>query len=72
MMISWINNNAIVGKESDAMDLKKALMDQFECKDCGPMDEYVGCTIEKLETGGIKFDRKCFCKATRMNSTLET
>ena len=55
MMMSWIDDNAIVGKESDVMDLKKALMDQFECKDCGPMDEYVGCTIEKLETGGIKF-----------------
>ncbi len=55
MMISWIDDNAIVGKESDVMDLKKALMDQFECEDCGPMDEYVGCTIEKFDTGGIKF-----------------
>jgi hypothetical protein len=55
MMMSWIDDNAIVGKESDTMDLKKALMDQFECKDCGPMDEHVGCTIEKLDTGGIKF-----------------
>ena len=55
MMMSWIDDNAIVGKESDVIDLKKALMDQFECKDCGSMDEYVGCTIEKLDTGGIKF-----------------
>jgi hypothetical protein len=39
MMMSWIDDNAIVGKESDIMDLKKALMDQFECEDCGPMDE---------------------------------
>jgi hypothetical protein len=30
-------------------------MKQFECDDCGPMDEYVGCTIEKCESGGIKF-----------------
>jgi hypothetical protein len=42
MMMSWINNNAIIGQESNVMDLKKALMNQFECKDCGPMDEYVG------------------------------
>ena len=54
MMMSWIDDNSIVGKESDIMDFKKALMNQFECKDCKPMDEYVGCTIEKLETGGIK------------------
>ena len=55
MMMSWIDDNAIFGKESDVMDLKKALMDQFECKVCRPMDEYVGCALEKLDTGGIKF-----------------
>jgi len=54
MMMSWIDDNAIIGQESDVMELKKALMNQFECKDCGPMDEYVGCTIEKLKTGGDK------------------
>jgi hypothetical protein len=46
MMMSWINDNAIIGQESNVMDLKKSLMNQFKCKDCGPMDEYVGCTIE--------------------------
>ncbi len=33
MMISWIDDNAIVGQESNIMDLKKAFMNQFECKD---------------------------------------
>jgi hypothetical protein len=42
MMISWIDDNAIVGQESDFVELMKALMDQFECKDCRPMEEYVG------------------------------
>jgi hypothetical protein len=42
MLISWIFDNAIVGQESDVMELKKDLMNQFECKDCGPMDEYMG------------------------------
>ncbi len=46
------------GQERDVMELKKDLMNQFECEDCGPMDEYVGCTIEKLETGGVKFQQK--------------
>jgi len=55
MMMSWIDDNAIVGQESDVMELKKDRMNQFECEDCGPMDEYVGCMIEKLDTGGIKF-----------------
>ena len=51
MMMSWIDDNAIVGQENDIMELKKALMNQFKCEDCGPMDEYVGCMIEKLDTG---------------------
>ena len=55
MMMSWINDNAIVGQESNVMELKKVLMNQFDCKDCGPMDEYIGCTIEKLKTRGVKF-----------------
>ncbi len=65
MMMSWIDNNAIVGQESDVMDLKKALMNQFECKDCRPVNEYVGCTIEKLETGGIKFQQKVLLQSYR-------
>jgi hypothetical protein len=48
MMMSWIDDNAIVGQENDVKELKKALMNQLKCEDCGPMDEYVGCTIEKL------------------------
>jgi len=34
MMMSWIDDNAIVGQESNVMELKKDLMNQFECKDC--------------------------------------
>ncbi len=40
------------------LDLKKELMNQYDCDNCGKMDEYVGCTIEKLESGGIKFLQK--------------
>ncbi len=65
MMMSWIDDNAIVGQESNGMELKKDLMNQFECKDCGPMDEYVGCTIEKLETGGVKFRQKVLLQSYR-------
>jgi hypothetical protein len=65
MMMSWFDNNVIVGQERDVMDLKKALMNQFECKDCRPMAEYVGCTIEKLETGGIKFRQKVLLQSYR-------
>jgi len=33
-------------------------MQQFECDDCGPMNEYIGCTIENCQSGGIKFLQK--------------
>jgi len=65
MMMSWIDDNAIVGHESDVMELKKALMNQFECEDCGLMDEYVGCTIEKHKTGGVKFRQKVLLQSYR-------
>jgi hypothetical protein len=58
MMLLWIDDNAIVGYEKDMLDLKKELMIQFECDDCGKMDEYIGCMIEKLDSGGIKFLQK--------------
>jgi hypothetical protein len=40
------------------LDLKQDLMKQFNCDGCGKMDKYVGCTIKKPESGGIKFLQK--------------
>jgi hypothetical protein len=58
MMLSWIEDNSIVGYKKDMLNLKQDLMKQFDCGDCGKMDKYVGCTIKKLESGGIKFLQK--------------
>jgi hypothetical protein len=38
-MMSWIDDNAIIGQESDMLDLKNELKKQFECNDCGLMVE---------------------------------
>jgi hypothetical protein len=65
MMMSWIDDNAIIGQESDALDLKNELKKQFECNDCRPMVEYVGCTIEKCKSGGIKFLQKVLLQSYR-------
>ena len=54
MMMSWIDDNA-VGKEHDMLDLKELLKQQLVCDDCGPMNEYTGCTIETCKLGGTKF-----------------
>ncbi len=65
MMMSWINNNAIIGQESDVLNLKNELKKQFECDDCGPMVKYMGCTIEKCKSGGIKFLQKVLLQSYR-------
>ncbi len=65
MMMSWIDNNAIIGQESNVLDLKNELKKQFECNDCGPMVEYVGCTVEKCKSGGIKFLQKVMLQSSR-------
>ncbi len=65
MMMSWINNNAIIGQESDVLNLKNELKKQFECNDCGPMVEYLGCTIEKCKSGWIKFLQKVLLQSYR-------
>jgi hypothetical protein len=60
-----------MGYEKDMLDLKKDLMNQFECDDCGKMDEYVGCTIEKLESGGIKFLQKVLVQSFKDEFDIE-
>ncbi len=47
-----------MGYKKDVLDLKQNLMKRFDCDDCGKMDKYVGCTIKKFESGGIKFLQK--------------
>jgi hypothetical protein len=65
MMMSWIDDNVIVGQESEVLDLRRELMKQFECNYCGPMNEYVRCTIEKCKSGGIKFLQKVLLQSYR-------
>jgi hypothetical protein len=71
MMMSWIYDNAIVGKEQDVFDLKQLLMQQFECDDCGPMNEYVGCTIEKCKSGGITFLQKVLLQSYNVEFNIK-
>ncbi len=65
MMMSWIDDNAIIGQESDMLDVKNELKKQFECDDCGSMVKYMGCTIEKCKSGGIKFLQKVLLQSYR-------
>ncbi len=46
IMISWINDNMILGPSNLVMQLKNDLMQRFGCNDCGYLEEYVGNKIE--------------------------
>ena len=45
-MASWIDGNIIIGSNKVVLEMKKYLMNKFECKDCGEITEYVGCKID--------------------------
>jgi hypothetical protein len=49
IMISWINDNMIVGPFDLVMKLKKDLIKQFECDDCGELTEYI---VNKIKCVG--------------------
>ena len=54
LIVSWIDDNLIMGTKEAVAKTKHELMSRFDCKDCGELDEYVGCRITKLQ-GAIKF-----------------
>ncbi len=55
IMISWINDNMILGPSYLVMQIKNDLMKQFECDDCGHLKEYVGNKIDYIGKDAIQF-----------------
>ncbi len=53
IMISWINDNMIVGPSDLVLKLKGNLMEQFECDNCGELTEYIGNKIERVGEDAI-------------------
>jgi hypothetical protein len=52
-MILWIDDNMILGPSNLVMQLKSNLMQQFNCDDCGCLEEYVGNKIEYIGDNAI-------------------
>jgi hypothetical protein len=49
-----IDDNLIIGSKKAVEKAKKELMHRFSCKDCGDLEEYVGCKIERT-ANSLKF-----------------
>jgi hypothetical protein len=55
IMILLIDDNMILGPSNLVMQRKKDLMQQFDCDDCGHLEEYVGNKIEYVSNDAIQF-----------------
>ncbi len=54
LIVSWIDDNMIIGPKKAVQKTKKDLMKRFDCKDCGDIKEYMGCKIERTKNS-LKF-----------------
>jgi hypothetical protein len=54
IMISWIDDNMIVGPSNLVLKLKRNLMERFKCDDCGELTEYTGNKIERIGEDAIQ------------------
>ena len=63
-ILSWIDDNLIVGSDGAVAKTKGGLMSRFDCEDCGELDEYDGCKITRIGGNALKFTQPVILKAT--------
>jgi hypothetical protein len=49
LIVSWIDEYLIIEPKKAVAKTKKDLMERFDCKDCGDIEEYVGCKIQRTK-----------------------
>ncbi len=49
LIVLCIGNNLIIGSKKTVEKTKKDLMERFDCKDCGDIEEYMGCKIVRTQ-----------------------
>jgi hypothetical protein len=54
LILSWIDDNMIIGPKKAVEKTTKDLMERFDCKGCGDIKEYAGCKIERPKNS-LKF-----------------
>ncbi len=70
IMISWIDDNMIIGPSDLVLKLKSDLMGQFECDNCGVLIEYIGNKIERIGKDAIRLVQTVLTKVMRISSSL--
>ncbi len=64
IMISWIEDNMILGPEDLVMQVKADLMKQYKCDNCGQLEEYVRKQIAYVGDDVIQSFRQCCYRAS--------
>jgi hypothetical protein len=54
LIVSWNDNNLIIGSKKAVEKTKKDIMERFDCKDCGDIEEYMGSKIVRTKNS-LKF-----------------
>ena len=56
LWMSWVDDCFVCGKDKAVKDAKAKMMEEFDCDDLGPLQEYVGCKIDyNREENWLKF-----------------
>jgi len=56
LWMSWVDDCFVCGKDKAVKDAKAKMMEEFDCDDLGPLQEYVGCKIDyNREEGWLRF-----------------
>ncbi len=50
LIVLGIVNNLIIGSKKEVEKTNKGIMERFDCKDCGDIEEYMGCKIVRTVT----------------------
>ena len=66
IILSWIDDNLIVGSKQAVSVTKQELMSRFDCEDCGELDEYVGCRLTRNKER-LSPPKVFWCRALRTN-----
>jgi hypothetical protein len=69
--VSWIDDNLIIGSKKAVEKAKKDFMERFDCKDCGDLEEYVGCKIVRMGNS-LKFTQPVLLKSYSNDFKLPT
>jgi hypothetical protein len=49
LIVLWIDDNLIIGSKKAIEKAKNNIMERFDYKDCGDIEEYVGCKIVRTK-----------------------